>query len=72
MKPFTLTASLLLTAGIALAQPATTPLFWPDKQGPTLNGLVAESEQDKLPVEWSEEKGVAWKTPLEDEGHSTP
>lgn len=74
MKNFTLTASLLLTAGFSLAQPATTPLFWPDKQGPTLNGIVPESEEAKLPLEWNEAegKGIAWKTPLENEGHSTP
>lgn len=74
MKHFTLTASLLLTTGLALAQPATTPLFWPDKQGPTLNGIVPESDQAKIPLEWNEAegKGIAWKIPLEDEGHSTP
>lgn len=65
---------LSLVAGIAMAQPATTPLWWPDKQGPTFNGMVPDADAAKLPLEWDESahKGVAWKTPIEDEGHCTP
>ena len=65
---------LACSSGLALAQPSTTPVFWPDKQGPTLNGMVAAADQDRLPLEWDEDahKGVAWKVALEDEGHSTP
>lgn len=61
-------------AAPATAQPATTPLFWPDKQGPTRNGVVPQPDAAKLPLEWDEAagKGIAWKTPLEGEGHSTP
>jgi outer membrane protein assembly factor BamB len=71
------TASLalpLLITGFALAQPATTPLFWPDKQGPTGNGVVPDPDGAKMPLEWNEaaNQGIAWKTALEDEGHSTP
>jgi outer membrane protein assembly factor BamB len=57
-----------------LAQVATTPLFWPDKNGPTLDGVVPESEAMKLPLNWNSETGqnIVWKTDLEDEGHSTP
>lgn len=57
-----------------MAQPATAPLFWPDKQGPTLNGVVPDPDAARMPLEWNEaaNKGIAWKTPLEDEGHSTP
>ena len=74
MKFSTLVAPLICVSGLALAAPATTPLFWPDKQGPTLNGMVPESEAAKLPLEWNEaeHKGIAWKTTLENEGHSTP
>jgi len=74
MNLFLPTASLLIATGIAFGQPATTPLFWPDKQGPALNGVVPDAEAAKLPLEWNEEagKGIAWKTPLEDEGHCTP
>lgn len=74
MKLAALTSSFLLTTGILTAQPVTTPLWWPDKQGPTKDGMVPEADAAKLPLEWDEaaDKGVAWKTPIEDEGHSTP
>lgn len=35
---------------LALAQPATTPLFWPDKNGPTMNGIVPEADAKRLPL----------------------
>jgi len=56
------------------AQIATTPLFWPDKNGPTFDGHVASAEAARLPLKWNAETGenIAWKTDLEDEGHSTP
>ena len=46
------------------AQPATTPLFWPDKNGPTMNGIVPAAEAARLPLEWDEASGknIAWKT----------
>ncbi len=73
MKSPALLLSLFFTSSL-LAQPATTPVFWPDKQGPTFDGMVADADAGKLPLEWDEatHKGIAWKTPLEDEGHSTP
>jgi len=66
-------AALLWTAPV-LAQTAFTPLFWPDRQGPTHDGIVPEAKADKLPLEWDEAsgKGIAWKTALEDEGHCSP
>jgi outer membrane protein assembly factor BamB len=66
-------ASVFAT-GLALAQPAVTPLFWPDRQGPTHNGIVPEAEAANLPLEWNEAsgKGIAWKTPLEGLGHCSP
>jgi len=69
--PF-LVASLLPWS--ATAQPATTPLFWPDKQGPTRDSVVPEAEAAKLPLEWDEAsgKGIAWKVAFEGEGHSSP
>jgi outer membrane protein assembly factor BamB len=74
MKPHGLILLLALAAGLAFGQPAVTPLFWPDKQGPTRNGVVPERDAAKLPLGWDEAsgKGIAWKTPLEDEGHCTP
>ncbi len=61
-------------ASIALAQPATTPLFWPDKNGPTLDNIVPATDAARLPIEWDDATGknIAWKTPLEGFGHSTP
>jgi outer membrane protein assembly factor BamB len=66
---------LLLAIGQLSAQtPVTTPLFWPDKNGPTLNGAVSEADSAKLPVEWNAASGknIVWRLPLENEGHSTP
>ncbi|MEI6536587.1 MAG: PQQ-binding-like beta-propeller repeat protein [Verrucomicrobiaceae bacterium] len=65
---------LSLFAGVVLAQPATTPLWWPDKQGPAHNGMIPDADAAKLPLTWDEakHKGIAWKTPIEDEGHCTP
>ncbi|MDB6116249.1 MAG: outer rane biosis protein [Verrucomicrobiaceae bacterium] len=70
-------ALLALLLPLALhAQPATTPLYWPDKNGPTMNGVVPEAEAARLPLEWDEASGknITWKTDLPpgDEGHSTP
>lgn len=66
---------LLLALAIkAAAQPATTPVFWPVKQGPTADGIVPASQAAKVPLEWdgASGKNIAWRTPLEDSGHSTP
>jgi outer membrane protein assembly factor BamB len=59
---------------LATAQPATTPLFWPDKAGPTLDGVVPAAEAARLPMEWDGESGknIAWSVPLEGQGHCTP
>ncbi len=67
-------ALFLCLSSLASAAPATSPVFWPDKQGPTLDGMVPAVDEGKLPLEWNEaeHKGIAWKTPLQDEGHSTP
>jgi outer membrane protein assembly factor BamB len=74
MRFFALASLLLLAATLAGAQPATTPLWWPDRQGPTCDGQVPAADAARLPLEWDEAagKGVAWKTPIENEGHSTP
>jgi len=67
---FALSASVSLAAG----PPVTSPVFWPDKQGPTQDGAVPAADAAKLPIEWDEStnKGIAWKTPIEGEGHCTP
>ena len=51
---------------------AQVKAHWPDKHGPTLDGVVPAESASKLPVEWSETKNVAWKTPYTGEGHSSP
>ncbi|MCA1962833.1 MAG: PQQ-like beta-propeller repeat protein, partial [Prosthecobacter sp.] len=69
-----LTAALSLASGGIIAQVATTPLYWPDKNGPTLDGIVPDSEAKRLPLTWNAETGenIEWRTELQDEGHSTP
>ena len=64
----------LLSCSTLLAQSGTTPLHWPDRQGPTRDGRIPEAEWPRLPLEWDEAsgKGIAWKTPIENEGHSSP
>jgi outer membrane protein assembly factor BamB len=45
---------------------------WPDRHGPSLDSHVDSADAKGLPTEWSETKNIAWKTPLHDEGHSSP
>lgn len=42
---------------------------WPQFRGPTGQGL---SDAKNLPLTWSESQNVAWKTPLEGKGWSSP
>ncbi len=58
-------ASVLVSAPKAMAQ-------WPDRHGPTRDGVVAESDAERLPIHWTDTENVAWKTPLHDQGHSSP
>lgn len=53
---------------------ATEPLFWPHKNGPTQDGIVPAVDAAKLPTRWDGGAGthIVWRTPLNDEGHSTP
>jgi len=54
----------LAVAGIALKAGN-----WPQWRGPGANGISPET---KVPVEWSPEKNVAWKTPIPGRGRSSP
>jgi outer membrane protein assembly factor BamB len=56
------------------AQPVTTPVHWPDKNGPTFDGIVPAADAAKLPLKWNAGTGqnIVWKLELEGEGHSTP
>jgi outer membrane protein assembly factor BamB len=73
MTRFILPALISVTA---FAAPVTTPVFWPDKNGPTFDGIVPAAEAAKLVTEWDEASGknIVWKTdlPKDEEGHSTP
>ena len=46
--------------------------LWPDKHGPSLDGVVPAEDAAKLPTEWSEKKHVVWKAPYKGLGHSSP
>ena len=43
---------------------------WPDYRGIRHDGSVAK--EANLPLEWSDEKNVAWKTPIQGKAWSTP
>ncbi len=45
---------------------------WPDRHGPTLDGVVAPDDAQGLPTHWTDTENVQWKTRLHDEGHSSP
>ena len=60
------TAILLLAS---FAVPLAGQENWPQFRGPDANGYATTQ---KLPVEWSESKNVAWKTPIHDRGWSSP
>lgn len=71
---FRLQLSTLAFAAALAAQPATTPVFWPDKNGPTFDGVVPAAEAAKLPLKWNATTGenIVWKVDLQDDGHSSP
>ncbi|SMP78792.1 Outer membrane protein assembly factor BamB, contains PQQ-like beta-propeller repeat [Neorhodopirellula lusitana] len=60
-----LLASLVASAPNVLAQ-------WPDRHGPSHDGVVADADAEGLPIHWTDTENVAWKAPLHDEGHSSP
>jgi outer membrane protein assembly factor BamB len=53
---------VLLTSGTSARQ-------WPEFRGPTGQGHSAEQG---VPLEWSESRNVAWKTPVPGAGWSSP
>ncbi len=48
---------------------ASTAENWPDFRGPTMDG---HSDAKDLPLEWSEQKNIRWKTAIAGRGWSTP
>lgn len=57
----------LLGSGLRGAEPATPP--WNQFRGP---GGEGRAEGAKLPLTWSEQEHVLWKTPIHDRGWSSP
>ena len=53
----------------AFTATASTPV-WPEFRGPTGQGIVPDGA--KLPLTWSEEKNVIWKTPIHGRAWSSP
>ena len=58
----------LSTALFVFADPVP-PDVWPGWRGPTANGI---SELTNLPASWDAQHNIAWKTPVEGRGHSSP
>ncbi len=73
-SPALLAPVFALLSVAALSQPTTTPVFWPDKNGPTRDGIAPAAEAARVPLEWDADSGknIAWHVDLEGEGHSTP
>jgi len=62
-----------ITTLVALGAALTTARAeWPEFRGPNRDGAVPAGMAEGLPVEWSEEKNIAWKQPIHGSGWSTP
>ena len=66
--------SISLLTVLSSAQPATKPVYWPAKGGPTQDGIVPAADVARIPLawDWASGKNIAWRTPLEGLGHSSP
>ena len=51
---------------------ASSDLPWPNRNGPNADGHVAAADSKGLPIKFSEDNGIEWKTKLPHFGHSTP
>ncbi len=60
---------LLTLVAFAMGSRLYASEIWPQFRGPAANGY---SDAKKLPLEWSADKGVVWKTPIHDRGWSSP
>ncbi len=62
---------LVLSAAIAaaLAPPADSERYWPQWRGPLFNGTAPHADP---PIEWSEEKNIAWKIEIPGKGSASP
>lgn len=61
------TIAAAVFATLAFQASAATP--WPEFRGPTGDGV---SKERNLPIEWSESRGIAWKTPIPGKAWSSP
>ncbi len=73
MRLFFKTAVVLVAGLLALiftnATSAKSGANWPQWRGP--DGLGISTEKN-LPTQWSANKNIKWKTPIEGRGHSSP
>jgi outer membrane protein assembly factor BamB len=60
---------LILAAAVLCGSVATVAQDWPQFRGPGGQGLSAD---DRVPIEWSETRNVAWKTAVAGRGWSSP
>ena len=60
---------LAMVALLAFSLKAEAAGEWPQFRGPATNG---HADASGLPLEWSEQKNVRWKTAIPGEGHSSP
>ncbi|MDB6006368.1 MAG: outer rane biosis protein [Prosthecobacter sp.] len=72
--PALTTLCLALLSVLSSGQADTKPVFWPTKGGPTQDNIVPAADVARIPLEWdgASGKNIAWRTPLEDQGHSSP
>jgi len=61
-----------ILGGMTMSLGAAEKAGWPDKHGPTLDGVVSELNYKNLPLNWSDDKNVSWKVPFKGKGHSSP
>jgi outer membrane protein assembly factor BamB len=71
---FVLSYAFALLAALTAPHALAENLPWPDRNGPTFNGVALEAETGGLPLTWNEKSGenVAWRIAIEGQGHSTP
>ncbi len=60
---------LCLTLLVCFGAVASAAENWPDFRGPAMDG---HSDAQELPLEWSEQKNIRWKTAIAGRGWSTP
>lgn len=68
-KLFYLISCCFLWTSLTLGQELA---HWPDKHGPSLDGVVPSASAQKVPLKWSENENVAWKVAYKGMGHSSP